>query len=93
MVATVATTAATLARYLEKMAPDAGFAVDDKTNIVPTVEEVRIGLTERAVASTTLTRAYILKRLHENMKRVLTFCRAISMPEVCPSKRDSYVPI
>jgi len=42
-----------------------------KADIAGRVEELRIGLTERAVAATTLTRAYILERLHENMKRAM----------------------
>jgi hypothetical protein len=41
------------------------------SNIKARVEEMRARVNEKTVATTAITRAYILERLHENMKRAM----------------------
>jgi phage terminase small subunit len=66
-----ATEAALIAGYSERSARKQGSRLQTYADIVRRIEELQARMSEKTVATTALTRTYVLERLHENMKRAL----------------------
>src|SRR5262249_1246754 len=63
--------AARTAGFSERTAKEQGSRLSTRPDIKARIEELRPRFVERVAATTTLTKAYVLEKLHENMKRAL----------------------